>query len=72
VAEIITLINNFNLEKNNTILMMYVNILELCSIICPNAAMKWPPQKTSHNIIERETNPDAISMDNWIPDIGGN
>ncbi|MFC5284659.1 response regulator [Pedobacter alpinus] len=50
-----------------------VNILELCSIILTECGYEVATSETSHNIIEKviETNPDAILMDNWIPDIGG-
>jgi CheY-like chemotaxis protein len=49
------------------------NILELCSIILTECGYEVATSETSHDIIEKveETNPDAILMDNWIPDIGG-
>ncbi len=50
-----------------------VNILELCSIILTECGYEVATSETSHDIIERvtETQPDAILMDNWIPEIGG-
>ncbi|HEX7365509.1 MAG TPA: response regulator [Pelobium sp.] len=50
-----------------------VNILELCSIILTECGYEVATSETSHDIIERvqETTPNAILMDNWIPDIGG-
>lgn len=50
-----------------------VNILELCSIILTECGYHVVISETSHDIIERvaEVKPDAILMDNWIPDIGG-
>ena len=50
-----------------------VNILELCSIILTECGYEVATSETSHNIIEKvsETHPDAILMDNWIPEIGG-
>ena len=50
-----------------------VNILELCSIILTECGYEVATSETSHDIIDKvtETQPDAILMDNWIPDIGG-
>ncbi|RKD13730.1 response regulator receiver protein [Pelobium manganitolerans] len=50
-----------------------VNILELCSIILTECGYEVATSETSHDIIEKvsEMHPDAILMDNWIPDIGG-
>jgi CheY-like chemotaxis protein len=50
-----------------------VNILELCSIILTECGYHVVISETSHDIIEKvaEVKPDAILMDNWIPDIGG-
>lgn len=50
-----------------------VNILELCSIILTECGYEVATSETSHDIIDKvtETRPDAILMDNWIPDIGG-
>nr|MBC7614210.1 response regulator [Pseudopedobacter sp.] len=50
-----------------------VNILELCSIILTECGYHVEVSETSHDIIEKVTKikPDAILMDNWIPDIGG-
>ena len=49
------------------------NILELCSIILTECGYEVATSETSHDIIEKvsEMHPDAILMDNWIPDIGG-
>jgi CheY-like chemotaxis protein len=50
-----------------------VNILELCSIILTECGYHVETSETSHDIIEKVTavRPDAILMDNWIPEIGG-
>ncbi|MEO5911521.1 MAG: response regulator [Pelobium sp.] len=50
-----------------------VNILELCSIILNDCGYHVETSETSHDIIEKVTalKPDAILMDNWIPEIGG-
>ncbi|MBK0384484.1 response regulator [Pedobacter sp. SD-b] len=50
-----------------------VNILELCSIILNECGYEVETSETSHDIIEKveKLQPDAILMDNWIPDIGG-
>jgi CheY-like chemotaxis protein len=50
-----------------------VNILELCSIILTECGYNVETSETSHDIIEKvsATKPDAILMDNWIPEIGG-
>ncbi len=50
-----------------------VNILELCAIILTECGYEVATSETSHDIIEKveESRPDAILMDNWIPDIGG-
>lgn len=50
-----------------------VNILELCSIILTEYGYRVETSETSHDILDKvsETHPDAILMDNWIPDIGG-
>ncbi|WDF70789.1 response regulator [Sphingobacterium oryzagri] len=61
--------------KNKTILIFDddVNILEVCTIILVDAGYEVKISETSHDIIEKvtETRPDAILMDNWIPEIGG-
>ena len=50
-----------------------VNILELCFIILTDWGYHVEVSETSHDIIEKvsKVNPDAILMDNWIPEIGG-
>lgn len=50
-----------------------VNILELCSIILTEYGYSVETSETSHDILEKvsKVHPDAILMDNWIPDIGG-
>lgn len=50
-----------------------VNILELCSIILTECGYHVETSETSHDIIEKVSavRPDAILMDNWIPEIGG-
>ena len=50
-----------------------VNILELCSIILTECGYHVVSSQISHDIIEKvaDVKPDAILMDNWIPDIGG-
>jgi CheY-like chemotaxis protein len=50
-----------------------VNILELCSIILTECGYHVETSETSHDIIEKVSaiKPDAILMDNWIPEIGG-
>lgn len=50
-----------------------VNILELCSIILTECGYYVETSETSHDIIEKVSviKPDAILMDNWIPEIGG-
>jgi CheY-like chemotaxis protein len=50
-----------------------VNILELCSIILTECGYYVETSETSHDIIEKVSiiRPDAILMDNWIPEIGG-
>lgn len=61
--------------KNKTILIFDddPNILEVFSIILTEAGYHVEISETSHDIIEKvtATNPQAIIMDNWIPDIGG-
>ncbi|PVH25338.1 response regulator [Sphingobacterium corticibacter] len=49
------------------------HILDVCNIILTDAGYNVAVSETSHDIIERveETKPDAILMDNWIPEIGG-
>ncbi|MFD2598820.1 response regulator [Sphingobacterium corticis] len=49
------------------------HILDVCSIILTDAGYNVAVSETSHDIIERveQVKPDAILMDNWIPDIGG-
>ncbi len=61
------------MEKTILIFDDDVNILELCAIILTDSGYKVETSETSHDIIEKvsKTNPDAIMMDNWIPDIGG-
>lgn len=50
-----------------------INILDLCTIILRDCGYHVETSETSHDIIEKvtEINPDAILMDNWIPEIGG-
>lgn len=61
--------------KNKTILIFDddPNILEVFSIILTEAGYHVEVSETSHDIIEKVANaqPEAIIMDNWIPDIGG-
>ncbi len=61
--------------NNKTILIFDddKHILDVCSIILTDAGYNVAISETSHDIIERveEVRPDAILMDNWIPDIGG-
>lgn len=61
------------MEKTILIVDDDVNILELCSIILTECGYQVVISETSHDIIEKvaEVKPDAILMDNWIPDIGG-
>lgn len=61
------------MEKTILIVDDDVNILELCTIILTECGYNVVISETSHDIIEKvtEVKPDAILMDNWIPDIGG-
>jgi two-component system alkaline phosphatase synthesis response regulator PhoP len=48
-------------------------ILELCTLVLEGAGYETKTSTTSNNIIEQVASykPDAIMMDNWLPDIGG-
>jgi len=50
-----------------------IDILELCALILEECGYEVETSETSHDIIEKveQIKPDAILMDNWIPDIGG-
>ncbi|SFS48735.1 response regulator [Sphingobacterium wenxiniae] len=61
--------------KNKTILVFDDDqaILDIFSIVLEAGGYKVEISSTSHDIIEKvaEIKPDAIIMDNWIPEIGG-
>lgn len=48
-------------------------ILELCTLVLESVGYETKTSMTSNNIIEQvaEYKPDAIMMDNWLPDVGG-